>query len=273
LANESELSDVVSEEQPSNAESEQPKKVMRRQKTAVASDSDEEEGLTKEESKSAVRNSKPRRETPPPDVKGDASDSDMSSLIDESPVKKRQKKALAEKGNKVRKSKETKNAKSKVTSKPKTEDNPDQAEIKRLQSWLVKCGIRKVWGKELSNCETSKEKIRHLKSMLQDAGMDGKYSNEKAEQIKEQREFAKDLAEIQAGALAWGESEKTNTGRPRRGANKPIPKPVVLSDDEDEDQDQSEKDVTDDDNEDDNDEDVEADSEATGDGEEGSDLD
>jgi hypothetical protein len=202
----------------------------------------------------------------PPDGKGDASDSDMSSLIDESPVKKRQKKAPAEKSSKG-KPKATKAPKTKATPKSKAEDDPDQAEIKRLQSWLVKCGIRKVWGKELAKCDTPKEKIKHLKNMLKDAGMDGKYSNEKAAQIKEQREFAKDLEEIQAGALAWGESEKTDAGRPRRRAAKPIPKPVIPSDDEAQDgegQTQDEKDVTDDDIDDD-DEDVQGESEDDGD--------
>jgi len=77
-----------------------------------------------------------------------------------------------------------------------------------------------------------------LKDMLIDAGMDGKYSNEKAATIKEQREFAKDLEAIQEGAKAWG-GEDEDTGRPRRRATRAPPKvvPKYLEEDEDSDSD------------------------------------
>ncbi|KAF2688050.1 hypothetical protein K458DRAFT_294214 [Lentithecium fluviatile CBS 122367] len=249
---EPQLSDIPAGDQPSDAESEPPKKAVRRQKKVITEESDEEEsprirkqpvvGDKSDEEPEAVQD-------PLPDVKADGSDSDMSSLIDESPVKKqRQKKAPAKKSGKDRKPKATK---VKATPKSKAEDDPDQAEVKRLQSWLVKCGIRKVWGRELANCDTPKEKIGHLKGMLLDVGMDGKYSIEKATKIKEDRELAKDLEEIQARNRVWGEPEKTDTGRPRRkAANRPIPKPVLPSDSEDEDQAHGEEDGTDDDDDD-----------------------
>jgi hypothetical protein len=90
--------------------------------------------------------------------------------------------------------------------------------------------------------------------MLKDAGMDGKYSVEKAAKIKEEREFAKDLEEIQAGAAAWG--EPISTGRPRRAAARPVQKVVLPEDSDDEDekelaQDANEDGTDDDDTEDD----------------------
>jgi len=180
------------------------------------------------------------------DIKGDVSDSDLSSVIDEEPKKK--KKAPAAKGKK-----EKAPAKPKAAPKAKTEDDPDTAEVKRIQGWLVKCGIRKVWSRdpELSQCDTSKDKIRVLKGWLKDVGMDGKYSVEKAAKIKEQREFAKDLEAIKEGEAAWGKaSEVTATGRPsRRAAAKPVPQQkVVLEDD-------SEEEAGGDDNDDDDDDD------------------
>lgn len=260
---------------PSDAESEPPKKPARRQKKVVANESDEED-----EEPSVARDdvaekedmdvdmaelSVGRKQATPDD------DSDMSSLIDESPAKKKPQKASqkAAKGKKEP-------AKSKAKAKPKAEEDPNSAEIKRLQGWLVKCGIRKVWGKELANCDTPKEKIKHLKGMLSDAGMDGKYSVEKAARIKEQREFAKDLEEIQAGAAAWGKQQVTETGRPRRAANRAPPKPVVpvFSDDEDEGDEakgDKEGDSGDDDDDDDDDEDVQGESEATASGADDSD--
>ncbi|KAF2640404.1 hypothetical protein P280DRAFT_470072 [Massarina eburnea CBS 473.64] len=217
VSSEDELPDAA-EDKLSDAESEPPKKPARRQKKVVAEDSDEEDapkaqkGLSDEDVDDVAV-----KKTPPPQSKDDAEDSDLSSLIDESPVKKK-KRGPADKPKKE--------AKAKAPPKASAND-PDQAEVKRLQSWLVKCGIRKVWGKELASCNTSKEKIKHLKAMLSEAGMEGKYSNEKAARIKEQREFAKDLEAIQAGAEAWGKQEVTDTGRPRRAASRPVPKAVA----------------------------------------------
>ncbi|KAL5428841.1 hypothetical protein PMIN07_010772 [Paraphaeosphaeria minitans] len=226
----------VQEDELSYAESEPIKKPSRRQKQVVAEDSDEHDvappkSRPQEENTTAdSEEDTGRPATSSPAVKDDGGDSDLSSVIDDSPVKKRkrntEKPATAAKGAKAKAQPKAKAA--------KTEDDPDQAEIKRLQGWLVKCGIRKVWGRELAKCDTPKDKIRHLTGMLKDAGMDGKYSVEKAAKIKEQREFAKDLEEIQAGAAAWGDT--ISTGCPRRAAARSVP-PVILakySDDEDE---------------------------------------
>lgn len=187
-----------------------------------------------------------------PEKTGDVSESELSELIDDSPAKKpRKKKEPAPKSKKEKAPAKPKAA----AAKSKAADGPDEAEIKRLQGWLVKCGIRKVWSRdpELSACDSSKEKIKVLKNMLKDVGMDGKYSNEKAAAIKEKREFEKDLAAIQEGELAWGKTtEVTTTGRPsRRAAARPVPQQkLVLSDDSDEES-ANDKDSSDDDEDDD----------------------
>jgi hypothetical protein len=133
-------------------------------------------------------------------AKDDASESEMSVLIDEPspPKRKRQKKDAVDKSAKPSKPKKTKEA---------PELSSDDAEIKRLQGWLVKCGIRKLWGKELKPFETPKEKIRHLKGMLSEVGMDGRYSVEKARSIKERRELAADLEAVQEFGKRWGDDE------------------------------------------------------------------
>ena len=247
----------------SDAESE-PAKPARRAKNVVEENSDEEDSPPKKPTKKAKpvvededdSDAEPaptsaKKANTPPLEKGDVSESELSSLLDESPAKnKRQKKAPA--------AKKKESAKPKAKAASKAVDDPDQAEIKRLQSWLVKCGIRKVWSKELSKFDTSKEKIRHLKGMLSDAGMDGRYSDEKAAKIKEKREFAKDLEAIQEGEAAWGTTEDTG-GRPRRrAAARPAPvQKIEFSDDDEEseenndDGDESSEDDQDDDDEDD----------------------
>ena len=140
------------------------------------------------------------------------SESDMSVLIDEDPKPKAKRRSGGSEKAKPKKSGAPK------ALKPEATADPDMEEIKRLQGWLVKCGIRKMWWKELQPYDTPKAKIHHLKDMLSDAGMTGRYSNEKASQIKEEREFKADLEAVQAGNRQWGKagSEDEGTGRPKR---------------------------------------------------------
>ncbi|KAF7512725.1 hypothetical protein GJ744_000292 [Endocarpon pusillum] len=133
----------------------------------------------------------------------EASDSELSVLIDEEPPPKKKRKgssAAAEKQGKKPSAPKAKATDADI-------NDPDQAEIKRLQGWLVKCGIRKLWGKELKAYESSKAKIKHLKEMLADAGMTGRYSIEKAGQIKEARELKADIEAVKEGAERWGKEK------------------------------------------------------------------
>ena len=66
----------------------------------------------------------------------------------------------------------------------------------------------KLWGKELKPYETPKAKIKHLKDMLTEVGMTGRYSQEKANQIKEARELAADIEAVQEGEERWGKGDK-----------------------------------------------------------------
>lgn len=126
------------------------------------------------------------------------SESEMSEVLDKAPPPKKRGSKASETSKKDKKS---------AKSKPKEDSNidPQEAVIKRLQSWLLKCGIRKLWHKELARYDSPKAKINHLRSMLKDAGMDGRYSVEKAKQIKEERELKAELEAVQEGAKQWGE--------------------------------------------------------------------
>ncbi|CAD0083292.1 unnamed protein product [Aureobasidium vineae] len=125
----------------------------------------------------------------------------MSVVLDEAPPKKQRKKS-ASTGTKTKSQPRAKATK--AAAKPAKEETPDEAEIKRLQGWLVKCGIRKLWHRELAPYDAPKAKIKHLKEMLKDAGMDGRYSEQKAKTIKERRELEADLEAVQEGAKQWG---------------------------------------------------------------------
>ena len=163
---------------------------------------------------------------------GDAaadSGSEMSIVLDGAPKSKKKRQAA---GSEQSKSKKTASSKAtKVTEKP---TDPDVEEIKRLQGWLVKCGIRKLWHRELAPYNSAEDKVRHLKDMLADAGMTGRFSLDKATQIREERELRADLEAVQAGAKQWGKAESGDeeTGRPRRRLAKGLKELDFLNDDD-----------------------------------------
>lgn len=140
---------------------------------------------------------------------GAESDSEMSIVLDEPPKRKKKDTLLG-------KTKSSGTSKAGKRSEPPAE--PDAEEIKRLQGWLVKCGVRKLWGKELAPYDTPKLKIRHLRDLLSKIGMTGRFSAEKAKQIREERELKADLEEVQEGAKLWGKEEtgEDTSVKPRR---------------------------------------------------------
>jgi hypothetical protein len=88
------------------------------------------------------------------------------------------------------------------TASPEKQD-PNDAEVKELISWLAKCGMRKVWYAEFkrSGVDTQEEKINYLKKALTELGMKEEYTEEQAEQIKTRRELdqeAKDALDYEA---------------------------------------------------------------------------
>lgn len=153
------------------------------------------------------------------EVAGD-SESEMSVVLDEEPEPKRQRQ---KKSTGTTSGTTSGKAMKKAPAKAKDADaDPNQAEIKRLQGWLIKCGIRKMWARELAPYDTPKAKIKHLKDMLKEAGMEGRYSLEKAKQIKEERELREDLEMVQEGAKRWGKATEgeDSDGQPRRRLNR-----------------------------------------------------
>ncbi len=163
--------------------------------------------------------------------KAEGSESEMSEVLDVVPeAKGRKRKSELEKPS----AKKTDTLKRKKSAEKSTD--PDAEEIKRLQGWLIKCGIRKTWYRELAPYDNSKAKIRHLKELLADAGMQGRYSTEKASKIKEDRELQADLEAVQAGAKQWGKAETDGedetSGRPKRRLARGLQELDFLNDDD-----------------------------------------
>ena len=167
------------------------------------------------------------------------SESEMSEVVDDDPKPKSRKRRSASGEAKTKtktkaKPKEKTKETTKEKKKPPPDTNPDGDEIKRLQGWLVKCGIRKMWYRELAPYDSPKSKIRHLREMLADAGMTGRYSAEKATQIRDARELKSELEAVTAGAKHWGKggSDKEDDAKPRRRLARGLQNLDFLNDDD-----------------------------------------
>lgn len=166
-----------------------------------------------------------------------ASDSEMSIVLDEPPTKRRRSKksTSAEKADTAKG--KSKSQKSKPTAPSESTTSLQEEEIKKLQGWLVKCGIRKLWGKELAPFSSPRDKIAHLKQLLKDAGMTGRFSEQRAREIREQRELRADLDDIVEREKLWGETDDENgeegSGeRPKRRLAKGLKELLEFAEDE-----------------------------------------
>jgi hypothetical protein len=221
---------------PKKSTREAPSKAQKKSKEIVDSDGESDDGTHKKnagslvgelESSSPMAKTTPRKAAPQKEskkpteeaeveagTKANDSDSEMSVVLDETPKPKRQRKTKAvTASSKI--SKPIKESKAKPAKEAK-DLSPNEIQIKTLQSQLVKCGLRKIWGIELKKYgEDNNAKIRHLSGMLKEIGMTGRFSDARAREIKELRELQADLEAVKEGESKWGmESGK----RARRGA-------------------------------------------------------
>ncbi|CAI2182361.1 7995_t:CDS:2, partial [Funneliformis geosporum] len=143
------------------------------------------------------------------DAVEDEDDDDLSSLEDE-PLKKKRKT-----GKTV--------GKSAVKTVVKTVNNrtanieKDDKTIKNLKSLINKCGVRKIWAKELTDCKTNSSKIRKLKQMLVDLGVEGRPTLEKCKKVKKRRELEAELKAMSAENIISDDVKETRKARASRG--------------------------------------------------------
>ncbi|KZP01624.1 hypothetical protein CALVIDRAFT_13042 [Calocera viscosa TUFC12733] len=113
------------------------------------------------------------------------SDTELSSVYDEPPTKRRSK-PKADVGE--RKPKRAR----------KESDHPassTEEEVGRLKKFVTACGVRKVWSKELAGLAPP-EQVRHLRRLLGELGMTGRLSLEKAKKVRERRELAQEIEDV-----------------------------------------------------------------------------
>lgn len=126
----------------------------------------------------------------------EAIESDMSVVIDEEPPEKRKKKSEQNGGKKKV---------GKKVQKIEKKSSSDEEMLKKLQSQLRKCGVKTIWHFILKEYgEDTQAKIRHLQKALKDIGMQGRFSETRAREIKESRELKADLEAVKEGDMKWG---------------------------------------------------------------------
>ncbi|OCH87538.1 hypothetical protein OBBRIDRAFT_889739 [Obba rivulosa] len=137
---------------------------------------------------------------------GERSESEMSVLIDEPKAKRGRKKGTNQDTTSIHTpmkiSRETSvvdsgDSKSKRGRGSTKTLSKEEETIKRLKSLVVACGVRKVWTKEFKGLDRPADQIKRLKSILADLGMTGRLSMEQAKAIRERRELAKELEDVQ----------------------------------------------------------------------------
>ncbi|RGP78084.1 transcription factor [Fusarium longipes] len=264
----SELSDLSEEEKPQKKRKAAPPKKAapkRRSKKAVVSEDEDEDGdvamdsdtgsLIEKDEKPKNGDSVGKKATSSAEAQNlDGGEDEIkptvdeeeeySDVIDEPPKPKRKKKEKKEKKEGTSKPAKAPKAAAKKSS---TSDDPNTEEIKKLQGYLVKCGVRKLWHNELKQYgDDAKAKIRHLKKMLSDVGMDGRFSESKAREIKERRELLAEVESAQEMSSLWGVEGRSRASRSKS-------KKIIESDASDaENNDGNNYNVDDDDEEEDN---------------------
>ncbi|KAJ2002837.1 hypothetical protein H4R26_003394 [Coemansia thaxteri] len=71
----------------------------------------------------------------------------------------------------------------------------NESTISNLKQYVVKCGLRKVWSKELAGLDGAQQ-IQHLKALLEELGMEGRPTLDKCKQIKAKRDLQAELDAI-----------------------------------------------------------------------------
>ncbi|CBQ71685.1 conserved hypothetical protein [Sporisorium reilianum SRZ2] len=113
--------------------------------------------------------------------------------------------------------------------------------LARLKKLVAECGVRKQWKKLYEAASVSETDLRAqcgiVQGVLHDLGMTGKGSIEQARKIREEREFADELAGLQENTVL---DAGTRTRRTRAsGAKTDKPKKAIVLSDDEEDEDES----------------------------------
>ncbi|KAJ2592892.1 hypothetical protein H4R99_006264 [Coemansia sp. RSA 1722] len=130
--------------------------------------------------------------------KSDSEEEDFSDVNDSEPAKTKAITKPKKRASEAALPAKAKRTKTTPVSAPISKSN--EATIGNLKTYVNKCGMRKVWSKELNGMNAAQQ-IRHLKKLLDDLGMDGRPTLEKCKKIKAKRDLQAELEAIEGDAI------------------------------------------------------------------------
>ncbi|KAJ2707742.1 hypothetical protein FB645_000515 [Coemansia sp. IMI 203386] len=130
--------------------------------------------------------------------KSDSEEEDFSDVNDSEPAKTKAITKPKKRASEAALPAKAKRTKTTPVSTPISKSN--EATISNLKTYVNKCGMRKVWSKELNGMNAAQQ-IRHLKKLLDDLGMDGRPTLEKCKKIKAKRDLQAELEAIEGDAI------------------------------------------------------------------------
>ncbi|ORX69953.1 hypothetical protein DL89DRAFT_149600 [Linderina pennispora] len=112
-----------------------------------------------------------------------AEESDMSEVFDDEPAAHK------------RKAPSPSTASKRAKTAPAPVSKSSATTIANLKNYIGKCGVRKVWAKELSGMNGAQQ-VRHLKELLVELGVEGRPTLDKCRKVRQRREIQAELAEM-----------------------------------------------------------------------------
>ncbi|CAG8570396.1 10491_t:CDS:2 [Cetraspora pellucida] len=100
-------------------------------------------------------------------------------------------------------------------------NDDEEATIKELKAFIVKCGVRKVWSKELADCDTISSQIDRLNKILRDLGIKGRPTLEKCNRVRKRRELEAELNSMDVGNIVSDDIKEGRKARASRGIFNP----------------------------------------------------
>lgn len=114
-----------------------------------------------------------------------------------------------------------KKKKLKVNKKKESEKTADkskrEAHLERLKSYVFKCGVRKVWKKELDGLNVT-QSVAKVTRILEELGMQGRPTLQRCKEIKERREYEKEMEVIDEANILSSKRRSQTTYNPKPAA-------------------------------------------------------
>ncbi|CAJ0899134.1 18400_t:CDS:10, partial [Entrophospora sp. SA101] len=187
-------------------------------------DSDEL-GEFEDNPKSSIKEGSGQTESSIPNKKND--DSDELSEVEDDPIPLKKKRSGQTKSSTPKKKNDgdklEDNPKPSTKKKPRknndksSNNNKEEITIKNLKSFIVKCGVRKIWSKELAGCDDTKSQIKKLKKILVELGVEGRPTNEKCKIVKNHRDLEAELKSMDIDNIISDDVKESRKARASMG--------------------------------------------------------